>query len=267
VAAAPPRVRLAVLGALAVAGVGCFEYSPHQLPTDGADEAVHGRSLAALAARPPSGPVRLAVVGDTQRSFDEAGEFVDHVNRRGGVAFVVQAGDFTQFGTTFEFEVMNRVLRGLHVPYFVLVGNHDLIGNGREVYEHMFGALDLAFTYGRVRFVLLNTNSREFAFSGEVPDLAWLAAQLAPDDAHDVAVVFGHIAPSGLDFDQALRAPYLGVLRDAGVLLSIHGHAHKFERWEEGGVQLMVVDSVEHRSYAEITVHPDGAIDVEQVFF
>jgi 3',5'-cyclic AMP phosphodiesterase CpdA len=260
--------RLAALCALAAAAPGCFQLSPHELPGDAADQDVHRRSLEALAAEPPPpGPLRVAVVGDGQRSFDEADEIVRSVNRRGDVAFVVQVGDLTHAGTTFEFEVMNRVLRGLDVPYFVVVGNHDLIGNGREVYAHVFGARDLAFTYGRVRFVLLDTNSREYAFRGDVPDLAWLAARLAPDAEHDRAVVFGHLAPNGLDFDQALRAPYLELLRGAGVSLSIHGHAHKFEIWEEGGVRLLVVDSMEHRSYAVVTVHEDGSVEVEQVFF
>jgi 3',5'-cyclic-AMP phosphodiesterase len=268
VSAVARRAPLASLGALAVAAVGCFTYSPHELPTDASDEEVHRKSLEALAsAPPPAGPLRFAAVGDGQRSFDEAGEIVDSVNRRGDVAFVVQLGDLTHVGTTFEFEVMNRVLRGLRVPYFVVVGNHDLVGNGRAIYEHVFGPLDLVFTYGRVRVVLLNTNSREFAFRGDVPDLGWLAAQLASDAAHDRALVFGHIAPNGLDFDQALSEPYRAVLRDAGVSLSIHGHAHKFERWTENGVSFLVVDSMEHRSYGVVTLHEDGAVDVEQVFF
>jgi 3',5'-cyclic AMP phosphodiesterase CpdA len=261
-----PRARLAAVVALAAAALGCFQVSPHELPRDAEDADVHARSLAALG-EPPPGPVRIAVVGDCQRSFDEAGEMVESVNRRGDVAFLVQLGDLTHLGTTFEFEVMNRILRGLRVPYFVVVGNHDLVGNGREVYAHMFGALDLAFTYGRIRFVLLNTNSREYAFRGDVPDLAWLSEQLAPDAEHDRAVVFGHLAPNGLDFDQSLHAPYLDILREAGVSLSMHGHAHKFELWEEEGVRLMVADSVEHRNYAVVTLREDGTADVEQVFF
>jgi 3',5'-cyclic AMP phosphodiesterase CpdA len=247
---------------------GCFQLSPHELPTNAEDEDVHRKSLEALAARPHAGgPVRFAVVGDGQRSFDEAREIVDSINRRGDVEFVVQVGDLTHLGTTFEFVQMNRELRRLAVPYFVVVGNHDLVGNGGAVYEHMFGPLDLAFTHGRVRFVLLNTNSREFAFSGSVPDLPWLSARLAPDPDHDHAVVFGHVAPNGLDFDQALRSPYLAVLRDAGVSIAIHGHAHKFEIWEEEGARLMVVDSMEHRSYAVVAVPSDGVVEIEEVSF
>jgi 3',5'-cyclic-AMP phosphodiesterase len=261
------RLRAVVAWLAAIACAACFEFSPHELPTERSDEGVHWKSLEALASIPPQVALRFAVVGDTQRSFSEAREIVSAVNRRGDVAFLVQAGDFTHLGLTFEFEKMNEVFRELRVPYFVVVGTHDLLGNGRAVYEHMFGPLDFAFTYARVRWVLLNTCSREFAFAPDVPDLAWLAAQLAPDAAHDRAVVFGHVAPNGPDFNAALRDPYYALLREAGVSLTVFAHAHDFEVFEEFGVTLVIADSAEHRSFVIVTLLPDGGFDIERVFF
>jgi hypothetical protein len=252
---------------LALAAAGCLAYSPHDLPTDAADEDVHERSLAALAGLPPPVPLRFAVIGDVQRFFEEAREFVQAANARGDLAFVVQAGDFTHLGLTFEFEAMNRVFRGLAVPYFVVVGNHDLIGNGRALYEHMFGPLDFAFTYARLRVVLLNTNSREFAFPPDVPNLAWLADRLAPGPDHDLAVVICHVAPNAGDFNASLAQPYRAVLRAAGVTLSINAHGHLFERHEEADLTFVTADSAEHRSYLVVTVLPAGGLEVERVFF
>jgi predicted phosphodiesterase len=260
-----PRALTALLATSLLAG--CFEYSPHELPTDSADRDVHRKSVEALASAPPPVPLRFAVVGDTQQRFDHARDFVAAVNQRDDLALVVQVGDFTHFGLTFEYEVMNRQFRALRVPYFVVVGAHDLFGNGRAVYEHMFGPIDFAFTHGRVRLVLLNTNGRDFAFAPDVPDLAWLATQLAPDDEHDAAIVFGHVAPNGGDFTPSLREAYPALLRDAGVTLSVHGHGHRFELWEEDGVTFVVADSVDHRDYLVITARPDGGYDVERVSF
>jgi 3',5'-cyclic AMP phosphodiesterase CpdA len=262
-----PRHRLA-LAQVAALAAACFEFSPHELPTDSRDEDVHERSLEALARSPPRDPLRFAVIGDMQRAFDAAEDFVAAVNgRRDELAFVVQAGDFTQLGLTFEFEAMNAIFRDLHVPYFVVVGNHDLIGNGRAVYEHMFGPLDFAFTYARLRVVLLNTNSREFAFAPNVPDLEWLAAQLAPDGEHDRAVVICHVAPDGGDFNEALAQPYRAVLREAGVRLSINAHGHLFQLRNEGDLTLATADSAEHRSYLLVTALQGGGFDVEKVPF
>jgi hypothetical protein len=162
---------------------------------------------------------------------------------------------------------MNRVFRELSVPYFVVVGNHDLLGNGRAIYEHVFGPLDFAFTYARLRVVLLNTNSREFAFAPNVPDLGWLAAQLAPGAEHDHAVVICHVAPNAGDFNEELAAPYRAVLREAGVTLSVNAHGHLFAIHDEDGLTFATADSAEHRNYLAITVLPGGRFEVERVFF
>lgn len=264
----PPSSRApAFLAVLATTLAGCFEYSPHDLPTDSAHLDVHRRSLEALSATPARPPLRFVAVGDTQRTFDESRDFVAHVNRRDDVAFVIQLGDFSHLGLTFEFEVMNDLFRELRVPYFVVIGTHDLLGNGRAVYEEMFGPLDLAFTYARVRFVLLNTNGTEFGYALDVPDLEWLAEQLAPDGAFDQALVFSHVAPDGGDFTPALREPYAALLRDRGVPLSFHAHAHEFYVFEEEGVTFVVADSVDHRNYLVVTARPEGGFDFERVFF
>jgi hypothetical protein len=251
----------------ATIAAGCFEYSPHDLPTDSADRDVNWKSLERLTATPVPDRLRFAVVGDTQRYFDDARDFVSAVASRDDVAFVVQLGDFTHYGLRFEYEVMNRVFRGLPVPYFVVPGNHDLIGNGRAIFEHVFGPLEFAFTYGRFRFVLLDTNGREAGFAPDVPDLEWLSAQLAPTGAHDQAFVFGHAGPNGEDFTPSLRAAFPAVLRDAGVTLSIHAHGHNFEMYEADGVTFLAADSVDHRNYVIVTALPGGGFDLERVFF
>jgi 3',5'-cyclic AMP phosphodiesterase CpdA len=246
---------------------GCFEYSPHELPDGSADRDVHRKSLERLLATPPQAPLRFAVVGDTQQQFDDARDFVGHVNLRDDIAFVVQMGDFTHLGLTFEFEVMNRVFRGLRFPYFVVFGTHDNSANGGFIYEHMFGARNLAFTYGGARIVLLDTNGIDYEYSLAVPDLAWLAAQLAPDGEHDRAIVLSHVAPNGADFTPALREPFAAVLREAGVLLSLHAHGHRFEVFEMWGVTFVLADAVDDRSYLVLTATPDGGFEYERVFF
>jgi 3',5'-cyclic AMP phosphodiesterase CpdA len=244
---------------------GCFEYSPHELPDDDAGRDLHRKAIAALEARPPPQPLRFAVVGDTQREFDATVDAVASLNGRDDLAFVVQLGDLTDMGLTFEFEVMNRVLSRLRVPYFVVAGNHDVIGNGHTIYEHMFGPLDLAFTHGRVRFVLLNTNGLEFATP--VPDLDWLAAQLAPDEAHDRSVVLAHVEPEASEFRPELREEYLAILREDGPALSVHAHAHRYEVREVDGVTVVLADDVGGRSYLVVTAAEGGGFEIERVFF
>lgn len=73
---------------------------------------------------------------------------------------------------------MNDLFERLRAPYFVVVGNRDLLGNGGRIYEAFFGPRNYDFTYQRTRFVFLDTNSREYGFGNRVPDLAWLEQRI-----------------------------------------------------------------------------------------
>jgi Icc protein len=253
--------------ALLAGSAGCLQYSPHEIRLDADERDLHEKAVAALVARPPPAPLRFAVVGDTQRLFTDAEETVRALNARDDLAFVVQVGDFTHWGLADEFEVMNRIFSELRVPYFVVVGIHDLLGTGRIMYEEMFGPVNFAFTYGGLRVVLLDSNSREYGFDGRVPDLEWLAAALAqpPDPEH--AVVVSHIPPDNPDFDPDLSAGYFDALREGGATLSLHGHAHVFRTVQEEGVQVVVADDVGGRSYLVVTAAEDGSFAFEEVKF
>lgn len=254
--------------AVSLAGAGCLEYSPHAIPLDEADRDVHRKSLERLVAQPAAEVLRFAVVGDTQGDFDEAREAVARLNARDDLSFVVQVGDFTHLGLAPEYRKMNEIFRRLRVPYFVVVGNHDLLANGGDIYDHMFGARHLVFMHGRTRFVLFDTNGVEYGWDGTRPDLAFLRRVLGPREEYDQAILFAHIDPYNGDFDPALREPYFALLRDLGVQVSFYGHGHKpGPGFERDGSRLHVVGAVDYRTYLIGTVHQDGRIDVERVFF
>lgn len=249
-----------------LAAAGCLEYSPHQLAT-GEDEQELNRKAVERILAGPAGPLRFAVVGDTQRSFEDAQDAVDALNRRGDVQFVVQVGDFTNVGLWLEYRLMNEIFARLRVPYLVVVGIHDLFGNGRAIYRSMFGPTDFAFTHARTRFVFFDSNSRAHG-GGGVPDVGWVAAQLAPGPDHDRALAFAHVAPGqGGAFDETLAQPLIEVLARGGVDLSLHAHAHRYEAYERGGVRFVLADSVDHRSYLVVSQRPDGGFGFEKVEF
>jgi 3',5'-cyclic AMP phosphodiesterase CpdA len=253
------------IAALALAG--CLEYSPHAVVLDSSERDLHAKALARIQATPPPEVLRFAVVGDTQLAFDETEEAIEHLNARDDLSFVIQIGDFTHFGQLAEFRLMNDRFARLRVPYLVVIGIHEFLGNGEAIYEEMFGAHDLAFTYARTRFVLFDSNSREAGYDGTVPDLAWLRAQLEPDGGHDLAVLLSHCPPGTSDFDPALVEGYDAILRERGPILSLHGHEHRHRIEEREGTPVHVADSVDHGSYLVATVGPGGRVEVEKVDF
>lgn len=249
-------------------GTGCLqlEYSPHAATLDERESELHRKAKERLAASPPAEVLRVALVGDTQFAFDEARDVVAALNARGDLAFVVQLGDFTHTGVRFEFVEMNEIFARLRVPYFVVVGIHDLVGNGEAIYLRMFGPLDDAFTAGRTRFVLFDSNSLETGFDGTVPDLARLRRLTEPDGSFDRVVLMSHIAPHTADFDPALEEGYEALLRAQRSVVSFHAHEHGPREGEIAGTPLWVADAVEHRTYLLATIGPDG-VRVERVPF
>lgn len=260
-------MRIRALAALALAAAGCLEFSPHAADLQGSERDLNRKAIARLQSGPAPSILRFALVGDVQIAFDEAEDAVEHLNRRDDLAFVVQLGDFTHVGTLQEFREMNEIFERLRVPYLAVIGNHDHLGNGRDIFVDMFGPTEIAFTYAGVRFVLFDSNSREADFDGTVPDVDWLAAQLAPDGAHDRAVLLSHVPPSTSDFDPVLEEPYRDVLRSAPSVVSFHAHEHRFRSGDVAGTPLWVADAVEHRNYLVATVAAGGGIEVERVFF
>src|SRR5690606_25098018 len=111
----------------------------------------------------------------------------------------------------------------------------------------------------------LDTNSREYAFDGSVPDLRWLEAEL-DGEGYDRAVVFSHVPPWNDDFDRSLAPEFTAILRRGAVAVSVHGHIHDFADRMEDGVRFVVADGMVDRSFLVITVAPEG-VDVERTFF
>jgi 3',5'-cyclic AMP phosphodiesterase CpdA len=251
---------------LAPAVLACFSFSPHEVPFSGRN--LRAESLVALQSRPvPAGPLRFAVVGDTHAWYDEAWDAVRLLNGVERLAFVVQVGDFTDLGRGNEYELMGEVFEALEVPWFVVIGNHDLLGNGGAIFDDVFGPRNSDFTYARTRFILLDTNSREYGFGGGVPDLGWLESRLAPTPDHDGVVIFSHIGPWSDDFDPALREAFVSQLGAAGVALSVHGHDHRYAASEEQGVRYFVADAVQNRTLLLVDELVTGGFDVRRVSF
>lgn len=260
-------MRTIATAAAALLASGCLEFTPHALPQS-SDRDSHARALERLALVAPgrTGAV-VALVGDVQHRSDEAADAVAAIDARGDVDLVIQLGDFTDLGTIGEYELMKGVFDRLDAPYLVVPGNHDLLGNGERIFGAMFGPPDLAFTFARTRFVLVDTNSRERGMDGGTPDLAFLAEALAPSPDHDRAVVVSHVAPSSTDFDPALEAPFVAVLALAAPIASFHGHEHRLEQYERGGVPFHLADDVEGRTYLLLRLPPGGGIEVEVIPF
>ncbi len=211
-----------------------FDYSPYVIDFDEDNTNVNIKNINKIISdKNEDSVIRIAFTGDSHRKFDELGGFVKSVNSLNiskHIDFVVHVGDIADFGLPKQYLWGNEYLLKLNVPYIMVIGNHDLVGNGGDAYKQMFGDFHYSFVYEKVKFIIVNSNSLEFNYNGKVPDINWLDSELMPSESFDKAVVIFHIPPTLEEFDQSLMPAFVSTLsRYDNVLFTVHGHLHCFD--------------------------------------
>lgn len=209
---------------------GCdhFEYSPNQESDRDSPRNINERSLERLKSASIDDTIVIALTGDSQRFYDNVDRFVSRVNEIPEVDFILLNGDISDFGMLKEYEWVHRSFSKLNKPYFGVVGNHDVVSNGENVFLNMYGPLDFSFVYDSVKFILHNTNGREYS-DRRIPDMEWLSGQLMKNEDEHVHyfVTVAHVPPFDGDFRQDLVVPYTELLSSKpDLLLSLNAHIH-----------------------------------------
>lgn len=268
------RLRLFIAFIFVFTGAACdklFEYHPNQLNLAEEESNLNSRNLQELSRHTPGDTICFAFMGDSQRFYDDLEDFASHVSQDSTIEFVLHAGDITDFGWAKEFRWVHRIMDKLPVPYLTVIGNHDMLGNGRKVYKQMYGPFNYTFDYGFARFILFNANSREYNFQPNIPQLNWIKQQTAvsPDSTIKQFVLVSHIPPFDVDFNPSLEEPYAELAEEAPHLgLSLHGHQHNWalEKPYGGKVSYHVSSSTDKRAYSKIKLWKNG-FSIEKVTY
>lgn len=262
---------LAVIGLLSL--ISCkdlFQYSPNEVRLEEDETNINLKNIPKIEALPQKDTLKFILIGDSQRFYDETADFVTVANKRNDISFVVLAGDISDFGLNKEFKWVNRELKKLKVPYIGVIGNHDMLANGRLVFNKMYGPDNFAFTCNGTRIICLNTNSREVGFDGSLPNLSWLNTALKESASFKNAFVISHVPPfNHTDFDPKLERPYAAALASSpNVLASLHAHEHTSKRLRpyESGMEYFVTGTINNRIYTVISVW-DHQYTIEEVAY
>ncbi len=203
-----------------------FEYSHYQIYPD--DKDINNKNIKRFIEK-NCDTIKVVVIGDSQRFYHSTQKIINKINEFLDFDFVLHTGDLVDFGLQREYTWMHEQLSKIKFPYVAVVGNHDLIGNGNEIYKKMYGDYNFSFVYNDNKFIFLNTNGREFNFSKEVPDIPWLDQELSDTNRYKRAIIVNHVAPNNVDFNQDLEQDYVNTLNKyKKTILSINGHRHNF---------------------------------------
>lgn len=205
--------------------------------------------------------LRFIFMGDTQRSYDETKDFVVHANGLDSIDFIIHGGDYTEFGLKKEFEWNDDILSRLKIPYVGLIGNHDVIGNGDQVFHKIFGEENFSFIASDVKFVCLNTNAIEYDYSHPVPDFNFLKNEIADSLRNKRSVVVMHAPPGNEQFDNNVKDVfqlYIKTLPSLQFCLHAHNHMTSAVDIFNDSIYYYGCANIAKRSYLRFTITPNG---------
>ena len=238
----------------------CLQATPFE--TDPSFVDLTSSELRKLRAQPaPTGAFTFAAFGDTHDEYDDLERTVRIINGTPGIEFNIIAGDMTDRGLLQEFEWSGELYYELNAPFLTVIGNHDHLSAGREIYEEMYGPLQYSFEYGGLKFVMFDSNTLE---NHAAPNRSWLLDQVRDrGKARGVVLVTHHdyTAPDDLE-GGTNRAFYDELLQEPGIVLAIHGHLNDYRLRMVHGVPVL-----QCATYQNLRYHTLVTVDEEQITF
>jgi Icc protein len=234
---------------------GVFEYSPYVTQVKGGLKNLLSKNtdwLYKILSDMAEDDITFAVVSDTHYDYKELEQFIDLINSRKDISFVVVGGDIADKGLLKEYEIFQDIMKGLNKPYFTVIGNHDYLAGGGEVYRQIFEVYNYSIDVGGKKIVFFDD---VFWESNKRPDFEWLEKELSAAGDREL-VVITHIPPFGDQFSKEDELLYVNLMRKYKVQLSVHGHVHTSYQghYYNDETNYVVVPSMLKRIFYEITL-------------
>jgi len=171
-------------------------------------------------------PFRVGLIADSHTYYDEFVKQTNYINTRNDLDFIIHLGDVTLSANAREFEWYSDIVNRIKIPVFTIVGNHDCLGNGFDIFEEMFGESNFYFEYKNVKFVLFDDIVWEKGVKD--PDFDWLSEAIKNDNNYNHVIPLAHIPPWDEQFSAGNSFLYNHILHSNDIDLSIHGHGHSY---------------------------------------
>ena len=264
-----PIIGCIVAFALMLASCDVIDYHPYDTRVSGAHNLTQTNVERIEEVCAGRDTLRFVLISDTQRWYDETERAVESINARTDIDFVVHCGDVSDFGVTREFELQRNILQRLRMPYVVLIGNHDCLGSGAEVYSYIFGAPNFSFNASFLHVACLNTNAFEYDYSTAVPDFSYIKTDYTslPDSVTSTVVAM-HAQPYSDQFNNNVAEVFEEeMLKYRNPLFCIcgHGHSTQVNEWFNDGLKYYEIGAAKSREYMVFTVKRNGEYSYEYV--
>ncbi len=208
------------------------------------------------------GPVKkhFAIVGDTQRTSSwefwrerndqERKIIIDEMARR-DPAFVLHLGDLTTRGSSVqhwrEFDELHKQFLEKKIPYFPILGNHDLYGNDVVALRHYFDRFPhlqekkwYSFVWKSIGIILLDSNFSSLTEEEKKSQEKWYSKELQRLEkdrsishiivcCHEPPFTNSRIVRPNNEVKTSFADPFLGFYKTRFFL---SGHSHSYEHFQ-----------------------------------
>jgi len=180
-------------------------------------------------------------MADIQTAMPEVDDVFRAISAVPDARFVVAMGDITERAEDDEYDLFERQLAYLRIPYFTTLGNHELWSAPEHFFER-FGRASFQFWFKDVAFTFADTGD---AAIDPLVD-AWLTGWLgkARRKTHVFLTHIPPIDPVGIRYGgfRSTRdgQKLLGELSDGLVDLTLYGHIHTFIEFANAGIPAFI---------------------------
>ncbi|MDD2612810.1 MAG: PQQ-binding-like beta-propeller repeat protein, partial [Bacteroidales bacterium] len=179
-----------------------------------------------------SDKVRYAFLTDIHVSPGKESEkaltqIVNEVNK-GSFDFVIFTGDLTNVGADVELKTVKDVLSDLHIPYYIISGNHENTWSESvgKTFRSLFGEDRFVFDCGKYRFFGIPTGPYMKMGNGHTKeeDIEWLNDQLNDPSSKGKTLIAAAHYPLTDGIDNWYKIT--DILKEAQVSYVMCGHGH-----------------------------------------
>lgn len=206
--------------------------------------------------------IRIAFISDSHGWYTDLKDEIAHINKRKDLDFIIHCGDLTETGTTKEYIWTRDELSKLRIPYVALIGNHDFLGTGNQVYDYIYGEKNFSFILNRTKFVCINTNATEYDYLAAVPNFDFMESEMTKDSVlFDRTLLIMHAPPYSDQFNNNVAKAFRRYIDFfPGLMCCIYGHNHnnRTEDIYNDGLLFYGIDCAAHRNYRVFTIFDKG---------
>ncbi len=238
-------IRNATTDAVLTAGGATYTRASGDRPTVATFRVPLGAGAHQLRVAPPDADLpagfKVAAMADIQTALPTVHQVFAAINAAPDLRFVVAMGDLTERGRLDEYDLYERQLEQLAIPFYTTIGNHELWGDHMR-FIGRFGRASFQFQFKGVAFTFADSGDAGLDPLVEEWLDGWLAD--AREQPHVFLTHMPPVDPLGIRYGSFRSTRdgrrLLSRLVEGDVDLTLYGHLHTFIEYDNAGIPAFI---------------------------